>query len=336
MLAWVVALCAVPTEAPATVLGVAGSRFTIDGKPAFLLGISYYGGLGAPDAVLKRDLDTMKRRGFNWLRLWATWSFRGADVSALDPAGRPREPYLSRLKKLVAECDRRGLIVDVTLTRGTAEQGGAIRAMEGHENAVRALIAALGDRRNWYLDLANERDVGDARFVSTAEVRRLRDLARRLAPWLLVTASFGGHDLGERYVREALIDAGLDFVAPHRPRHARSPSETERHTRECLAAMARIGKIAPVHYQEPLRRGYTDWEPAAADFLTDLEGAVRGGAAGWCLHNGAERRGEENRPWRSFDLRERGLFDQLDAEEKAVVERAAAMVRAAAREGRKP
>ncbi len=26
----------------------------------------------------------------------------------------------------------------------------------------------------------------------------------------------------------------------------------------------------------------------AADFLTDLRGAVAGGAAGWCLHNGSQ------------------------------------------------
>ncbi|HSV73770.1 MAG TPA: hypothetical protein VLH79_08425 [Chthonomonadales bacterium] len=334
MLAWAIALCAVAQGSAGATLGIDGSRFTIGGRPAFLLGISYYGGLGATDSILMRDLDTMRRLGFNWLRVWATWSYRGVDVSAVDTEGRPREPYLSRLRRLVAESDRRGLIVDVTLTRVGAEQGGGVRTLEAHETAVRTLIAALGDRRNWYLDLANERDVGDARFVPTPEVRRLRDLALKLAPWLIVTASFGGRDLGERDVREALVDARLDFLAPHRPRHARSPGETERHTRDCLAAMQRIGRVAPVHYQEPFRRGYDEWEPSAADFLTDLAGAVRGGAAGWCLHNGGERRREDGRPWRSFDLRERGLFAQLDAEETAVVERAAATVRAVAREGR--
>ena len=32
----------------ATVLGIDGTRFTLNGKPTFLLGISYYGALGAP------------------------------------------------------------------------------------------------------------------------------------------------------------------------------------------------------------------------------------------------------------------------------------------------
>jgi hypothetical protein len=77
----------------------------------------------------------------------------------------------------------------------------------------------------------------------------------------------------------------------------------------------------PVHYQEPFRRGYTDWEPAADDFETDLEGARSAGAVGWCFHNGAERGRDhpDSRPRRCFDLRpaEGRLFDQFDATEQA-------------------
>jgi hypothetical protein len=206
--------------------------------------------------------------------------------------------------------------------------------MAAHERAVQSVISALKGRRNWYLDLANERDVADSRFVAIGEVRRLRELARRLAPSLPVTASFGGHDLGEAHIREALVEADLDFLAPHRPRHQRSPGETERHTRECLAAMRRVGQVAPVHYQEPFRRGYGDWEPVAADFLTDLRGAARGGAAGWCLHNGSSRGSDDPRRRRSFDLRQTGLMEQLDAEEMTVVRRARAVVRDARRSER--
>src|SRR5262245_12639087 len=34
-------------DPPPTVLGIRGSRFTLNGEPAFLPGISYYGALGA-------------------------------------------------------------------------------------------------------------------------------------------------------------------------------------------------------------------------------------------------------------------------------------------------
>jgi len=44
-------------------------------------------------------------------------------------------------------------------------------------------------------------------------------------------------------------------------------------------------------------------------------GAGAGGAAGWCFHNGDERSAKDGQPRRSFDLREKRLFEQLDEEE---------------------
>jgi len=46
-------------QARATTLGVKGKSFTIDGKPSFLLGISYYAGLGAPCQFIRQDLEDM-------------------------------------------------------------------------------------------------------------------------------------------------------------------------------------------------------------------------------------------------------------------------------------
>jgi hypothetical protein len=84
--------------------------------------------------------------------------------------------------------------------------------------------------------------------------------------------------------------------------------------------MKDLGRVVPVHYQEPLRRGYEKWNPRAEDFVTDLRGAMAGGAAGWCFHNGSERGAQDAKPRRSFDLRERRLFDQLDQEERNAIE----------------
>jgi hypothetical protein len=298
-----------------TSLGTDGTRFTLNGKPAFLLGISYYGALGAPEEFIRRDLDDLQRLGFNWLRVWATWGAFDHDVSAVDATGRAREPFLAKLKWLLSECDRRGLVLDVTLTRGKAAIAGHLPDFESHQRAVETLVNALKEHRNWYLDLANERDVRDDRYVSVTDIKTLRDLVRRLDPTRLVTASFGGHDLAEEDVRDALV-AGLDFLSPHRPRDAGSPAQTEARTRDCLATMKKLGREVPVHYQEPFRRGYGGWEPAASDFLADLRGARQGGAAGWCLHNGQQRGADGNLPRRSFDLREKRLFDQLDEEEQ--------------------
>jgi hypothetical protein len=310
-----------------TVLGIRGTHFTLNNEPTFLLGISYYGGLGAADDFLRRDLDDVRRHGFNWLRVWATCGLFGQDISVVDQEGHMREPRLEKLKRIVAECDRRGLVVDVTLTRASKTPGWGMPSLEPHKRAVEAIVIALKEYRNWYLDLANERDVRDERFVPVDELKTLREVVRRLDPARLVTASLGGHDVSDGDLRDSLQTAGLDFVTPHRPRDPESPAQTDAKTRECLAMMKKLGRVAPVHYQEPLRRGYVNRDPSAADILTDLRGALAGGAAGWCFHNGPQRGTKDDLPRRSFDLRHRRLFDQLDQQERIVVGRASAEVR---------
>jgi hypothetical protein len=304
-------------------LGIEENRFTLNGKPTFLVGISYYAGLGASEEFVQRDLDDLQRYGFNWIRVWATWDSFGENVSALDAEGKGRDLYLKRLQLLVAECDRRDMVIDVTLARSrrsnNSDSSVHLPDLKSHRQAVRTIIAALKPYRNWYLDLANERDVGDARFVPLDELKQLRQLARELEPTLPVTASFGGHDLSESDIRDALQSADSDFLAIHRPRHAESPGQTEVRTREVLAKLSELKLTVPIHHQEPFRRGYTRWEPDADDFLTDLRGAIEGGAAGWCFHNGATKSTSDGQPRRSFDLREKRLLDQLDAEEMKVL-----------------
>jgi CubicO group peptidase (beta-lactamase class C family)/predicted GH43/DUF377 family glycosyl hydrolase len=326
----------VPAEPGRTVLGMAGTQFTLQGRPTFLLGISYYAGLGAPDELLRRDLDELAAQKFNWIRVWATWAAFGHDISAVDAEGRPRPPFLEKLQKLVAECDRRGIVVDVTLSRGNGVTGPPrLQTQEAHLRAVQTLVAALAGHRNWYLDLANERSIRDQRYVSFEELKELRETARRLAPQLLVTASHGG-DLTHEDVRGYLQVAGVDFLTPHRPRRASSPAQTAEVTRQLLAWCRELGRPVPIHYQEPFRRGFGAWEPAVDDFVTDWQGAQAGGAAGWCFHNGDTRSAADGRPRRSFDLREERLFAQLDATEREVLQRLAALRNASGQTSQHP
>jgi len=299
-------------------LGIKGSQFTLNGEPAFLIGISYYAGLGAPDDVLAQDLRSIKLHGFQWVRVWATWDGYENDISAVDGSGNAREPYLGKLKSLVAECAKDGLIVDVTVTRGN---GAAphLATLEDLRRAEETIVRALKPFANWYLDLANERNVGDKRFVSFDELKDLREAVRALDPARLVTAS-SGSDIDREELRKYLFVAKVDFICPHRPRDPGSAGQTEAKTRELLQWMEELGRIVPVHYQEPFRRGYTKWQPAAEDFAADLKAARAGGAAGWCFHNGGTRGVKDGRPRRSFDLRDGSLFKQLDVEEHKFVE----------------
>lgn len=303
-------------------IGVRDTRFTLNNKPVFLLGCSYYGALGANEITWKADLDDLQKSGFNWIRIWATWAAYDHDVSAVDgQTGEVREDYLNKLKSILAECDRREIIVDVTLSRGSSSTGPVrLQTHDAHRRAVETLTTSLKPWRNWYLDLGNERNIGDQRFVSIKQLKDLRSLVRKLDVERLVTASHGG-DLSADDVRDYVMEVQVDFLCPHRPRDKHSPGQTESTTRQLLQTMKELGRVVPVHYQEPFRRGYPGYPPEAGDYLTDLHGALAGGAAGWCFHNGATRGAKDEEPRRSFDLRAKRLFMQLDDIERDVVGR---------------
>ncbi len=310
-----------PTSVAAAELAIRDTRFTIDGRPTFLLGISYYGALGASPETVRKDLDQIQRLGFNWIRVWATWSAFGNPVSAVDSDGKAREPFFSRLRELVADCDRRGMIADVTLSRGNGVAGTPrLQTLASHRRAVETLVSGLKTERNWYLDLGNERNIKDKRFVAFDELEDLRQAARRIDPARLVTASHAG-DLSGEDLKQYVETVGVDFLSPHRPRNPRSPGQTKAITQENFARMKKLGRIVPVHYQEPFRRDFTrGWEPSAEDFLADALAARDSGAAGWCFHNGDNRQAPDGRPRRSFDLQKQRLFDQLDAVELEALE----------------
>jgi sugar phosphate isomerase/epimerase len=307
--------------ARATELGVERTRFTLDGKPTFLLGISYYGALGASDQTIEADLKDMREAGFNWVRVWATWAAFGGDVSAVNADGSPRKEYLDRLARLVETCDRQGIVVNVTLSRGNGATGPPRLATHAaHRRAVETLVTAEGlkRRRNWYLDLSNERNIKDQRHTSTEDLAALRRRARELDAKRLVTVSHVGDPKADE-IKEYLDTVGVDFLSIHRSRHKGTAGETEARAKGTLSMMKDLGKSVPLHYDEPFRRGYAEWEPQAQDFLADLAAAKAGGAAGWCFHNGQTKSDPDGRPRRSFDLREKRLFEQLDEQERKVI-----------------
>lgn len=298
-------------------LGIAGARFTVNGEESFLLGLSYYGGLAASDEFRRADLDDAARYGFNWIRVWANWRAFGADAAAVDGEGRIVPEGMDRLRALVDECDRRGMVVDVSLSNGNGVSGPPrLQSREAHQRAVENLVNELRPWRNWYLDLSNERNIRDKRFASFEDLAALRRRIRELDPQRLVTASHGG-DISREEVDRYAKEVGVDFLTPHRPRTKETPATTEKQTRQLLEWAKQSGRAVPVHHQEPFRRGYGAWAPLARDFQADLQAARTSGAAGWCFHNGDQREATDGKPRRSFDLRERRLFSQFDDEEKA-------------------
>ena len=309
-----------------TSLGINGSAFTINGKKTFLLGASYYAALGAPHDFITRDLDDLQSLKFNWIRVWAIWDMSGHNISAVDSQGNPREPYLSKLKSIIAAADQRGMVVDVTLARTPY-----LADQQSHLRAAETLANSLKGARNVYFDLANERDqkYEGGTFVSYSELKALRDRVKSADPARLLTASGQPNDRDD--LAKYLVDVGLDFISPHLPRDLGTEKRTADETRKLLAWMKELGRTVPIHYQEPFRRDYFDyrgfWQPALEHFCTDLRNAKSGGAAGWCFHNGSPSPPEKfpNGKPRSFDLRPRygRLMDQLDPVEQQFLKQAA-------------
>lgn len=305
------------------VLTILGTQFLLDGDPVFLLGCSYYGALGVEAAEsVEKDLDELLAHGFNWIRVWATWSAFDYNVSAVAPDGSVRRPFAGRLKRLCRLAGERGMVVDVTVTRGEAPDFPSNR--EEHLAVMKTLAHELLPFRNVYFDVGNERNVGDARHVPMADVGELIRAIKAIDPDRVCTASDGG-DISRKDVLRLIDEGGVDFIAPHRPRGKDSPHETAAKTQEYFEVMKDAKRAVPVHYQEPFRRGYGNYAPTADDFLTDLQQARDGGAAGWCFHNGSVRNNKDipdQRPRRSFDMRpeEGRLFEQLDDVEREFME----------------
>ena len=308
-------------------IGVNGSRITVEGVPTFLLGASYFAALGAPDEFILWDLSELRELGFNWVRVWATWGAFDDNVSAVTARGEAQEPYLTRLKRLCATTAELGFILDVTVSRGDGLTGASfLRDAEAHLRAVSELTRALKPYRHVYFDLASESNLTDARHVPVAELRQLRERCRLLDPGRLVAVSHCG-DIGAADAQAYVQTVGADVLAPHRPRLPESPHQTAARTVGCARLLRDLGRSAPLLHQEPFRRGFGDWQPAASDFLTDLRGAYKGGAAGWCFHSGHDSSQPDGRPRRCFDMRptEGRLLDQLEPEELAVLEHAGAV-----------
>ncbi len=286
----------------AVTLGISadGRYFTLDGVPTYLNGVSYYGAESITTAsYVTSDLDDMVADGFNWIRVWGHWKTpNGEDVSVLTDGGAVREPYMTRLKTLITECNTRGIIVDVTLNRDKDNTWVGATTLAQHLVCVQTLATHLLPYRNVYIDIANERCVGDGRYVSLSECGQLIDAIKAIDPSRLCTASCGAGSQSE--LADSRNVAHMDFVTPHLCREAGCAAQTIGTLNNYNTWMNNLGWRIPVHLQEPFRRGYTSYNPVEEDFLRDCSGGKVAGAAGWCLHNGSNA--GSTPPHRSFQM----------------------------------
>lgn len=232
---------------------VRGTVITRDGKPFPYTGISFFNAIYNP--TFNRDpaertkwLEKFRSYGINVLRVWAQWDnkFEFADVcpkcSLYYPDGRLRDENVRRLKEILTDADKLGMVVQLVLMSQESWNHGVRLAPQQADRAFAALAKELLPHRNLTIQIWNE-------FAE--DVPRHLKTIKAVDPRRLVTNSPGtANHLGDHAHNQI-----LDFLTPHTSRQKHDPRgrHWELAPREIAYLMQRYGK--PVVDDEPARNG---------------------------------------------------------------------------------
>jgi hypothetical protein len=318
MLSMLVILALAGTPAHAQVLGIQGSKFTVDGAPRFLVMFSYFAALrptganatgsnipalwSAHKAELAAHFAGLRARGFDGIRVFPSWHYTlsgtcGQTVSdgaaVINRDGSLNFAAGQRLLEVIELARQHRLVVDVTWAIECA--GPTVpyaMSKAAYFQALTWITAAMaGGYKNAFFDLENEYNYAVCLGVPNQKPAFTRaDWAaaigpiRAADPTRIVTASVTiDRDL-------AIADAqaiGFDVVAFHDPRTYSGNTPVWPGQTRAVAAAARLQTTKPIYFQEPDRYRPTGVESnlTALHFLTALQGAIDGGAAAWTFHN---------------------------------------------------
>lgn len=286
-------------ETRETRVGIAGDKFTINGQPTFLLGVSYF------DAVHWRvsDLDRLAELNFNLIRIFLDWRNRGF----FDDEGNLTKS--EELLALVRAANDRGIVVDVTIT-GYSEIP--------RDKAVQAAVRTLRNEPNVIFDLQNEHNLGED-ALSPSDIRQLYFIAKaENARAIIFTSNYAAWMRGNTLNPDRLtqeIKTGVDLVAPHFTRNSEWYSDTGTRVTQTKEHLRSINRNIPVYVQEEHRNGWRGGDFTKEQFLQAAQEAKAYGAAGWVFHTNA-----------GFSLIDQEFFAELDATERQVIRELGAAV----------
>jgi hypothetical protein len=292
-------LPAPPSPAGTPVLKISGDRFTVDGKPVFLLFVSYFDAMrrandgGRNDGDLDSDFEYIRRRGYHGIRIFPNWYHYRAGTPADDDGLFTGEGVIRAGKwpvflRVLERASAHGLIVDVSFTRDTVSD----LSVERYGVQLAAVTRALrGNYPNVLFDLHNEFQL----HLTLADMRTLLTAYVRPAdPDRLVTASTdsGSTPTSER-AGEIARELNLDVAAHHEPRE-RDTWHTRAQVGAVLDGLRKgIGSPAlPIYLQEPIaiatlcppRCHEDDWSDAPLSAQAAARHARDLGAAAWTFH----------------------------------------------------
>ncbi|MEO5820813.1 MAG: hypothetical protein ABIT71_09925 [Vicinamibacteraceae bacterium] len=324
---------AAPAAAP--VLGTAGGAFTVDGRPRFLLLVSYFDALRAPDATLDADFAYLRRHGLDGVRIFPNWwrcaaerqcgGHPGDDTLFEAGTGRIRPERLERLRRVLDLAGRSGLVVDLSFSRETVLAGptGAALPAAAYAEGVATTLRALGrGYPHVMVDLQNELDQNRVFAPGALEdAQAVARLARRVASGrrlVFASSNEAEIELAAYCGTKARCPAAarpFDVLAVHDAREADWHDRTPAVVRRLRTLAARRGD-KPIYLQEPFA-----WQDERAPdrlerFLDAAARARRAGAAAWTFHTRS-----------AFILRDGPpLTARLDSDQRALLERIRARV----------
>jgi hypothetical protein len=263
-----------PIEAQAQKLTIQGDRFAVDGEPRFLTFMTMFGAMAAPD--IAADMQTVRALGFDGVRIWPNLD-TGPQLMNGDGTLKPDE--LERLRLILDEARKQRILVDVSFTFEHIRGLDAARARVG----IAAATEALRSYDNFLIDIQNERNVTDRRFMSETDVARALAAIKSVDPARIVVASNSPVDPPE-YAADFTARVGLDATAYHEPRNSRWYTASE--VQSVVGAMRKNGK--PAYLQEPMSTRDDLFPYPAHDradyFMQAIANAKLAGAAAWCFH----------------------------------------------------
>ncbi|MBI4873133.1 MAG: hypothetical protein HY822_00725 [Acidobacteria bacterium] len=203
-------------SAGAREIAVTGTHFALDGKPFPYTGVSFFNAIYNPSFNQSSEerwkwIEKFQRYGINVLRVWAQWDSKRGFVDACSectlyyPDGRLRQDRVERLKQILTDADRAGMVVQLALFARESWNEKIRLEPAAADRAVAGLTRELKPWRNLTFQVWNE---FSDRVLDHVKTIRAGDPAR------LVTNSPGfAGDLGDPAQNRA-----LDYLTPHTSR----------------------------------------------------------------------------------------------------------------------
>jgi hypothetical protein len=202
------------------VLGVKGTRLTLDGQPFFWQGLAFFNALYNP-SFNKSDEDRLawlrkfKANGICVLRFWCQWDFPprhknvdlSPDATMYTETGEIRETSWQRLAALLTAADSLGMVIEISMFQ--AEKNPYFLPVSAMERAVRELTRRLRPYGNLIQQIWSEHNV---------EWKRYFDIIKETDSDRIVTSGPGFTIYSGRpfdHIGDDDMNRTLDLLTPH-------------------------------------------------------------------------------------------------------------------------